>query len=209
FEKLHVIPGVTHVAGMTGLPPLRDVNANDTDIEGYTAPPTGPFENVDFYQTVTTEYVNAMGIPIVLGRTFQPADANGQPVVLINETMAQTFFRNQNPIGRRVMPSGGINMPWYTIVGVLKDVKQGGVEKKTGTELYFNLEQQGVLRPTGTPGTLNIVLRTSSDSEQLAGSIQRAVSELDPSLPVVRLRAMSDVFDEAIGRPRLLADLLA
>ena len=56
---------------------------------------------------------------------------------------------------------------------------------------------------------MNIVLRTSSDSEQLAGSIQRAVSELDPSLPVVRLRAMSDVFDEAIGRPRLLADLLA
>ena len=62
---------------MTGLPPLRQVNANDTDIEGYTAPPEGPFANVDYYQTVMTGYFETMGIPVVEGRAFQPTDALG------------------------------------------------------------------------------------------------------------------------------------
>ena len=132
---------------MSGLPPLRQVNANDTDIEGYVAPPDGPFANVDYYNTVTTGYVEAMGIPVVEGRAFLPTDALGT-TVMINQTMARTFYKEQSPIGRRVRPSGPptANIPWFTIVGVLKDVKQGGVDKKTGTELYFNFEQLATAR---------------------------------------------------------------
>ncbi len=202
---LRALPGVDGVAAMTGLPPSRQVDANDTRIEGYTAPPTGPFENVDYYQTITTDYVNTMGIPIVEGRNFQASDAAGPAVVLINETMARTFFRNVSPIGRRVHPSGP-NTPWYTIVGVLKDVKQGGVDQKTGTELYFNFEQQATNRAAS--GTMNVTVRSSASVDRLAAPIRRAVAGLDPTLPVVRLRSMDDVFDEAIGRSRLLADLL-
>ena len=77
LEQLRSTAGVQSVAGMTGLPPLRQVDANDTDIEGYMAPPKGPFENVDYYQTVTNGYVETMGIPVVEGRAFQPSDANG------------------------------------------------------------------------------------------------------------------------------------
>jgi predicted permease len=208
IADLRATAGVEAVAGMTGLPPLRDVNANDTRIEGYVAAPDGPRENIQYYQTVTTDYVETMEIPVVEGRAFQPADALGLRVVLINETMARTFYKGQNPIGRRVQPSGGGNPPWYTIVGVLKDVKQGGVDKKTGTELYFNFEQFPNSRPAATPVTMNIVVRTSLPAETLAGPIQRAVMAHDQALPVVRLRAMGDVFDEAIGRPRLLAELL-
>src|SRR5882672_7320499 len=123
---------------------------------------------------------------------------------MINETMARTFYRGQSPIGRRVKPSGPATIPWFTIVGVVKDVKQGGVEKKTGTELYFNL----MSRPGVNPGPMNFVLRTLMTPSALAGSIQRAVSELDPALPVIKLQSMDDVFAEAIGRPRLLAQLL-
>ena len=208
LERLSSTGGVQSVAAMSGLPPLRQVNANDTDIEGYDAPPEGPFENVDYYQTVTTGYVETMGIPIVEGRAFQRTDAQ-VATVMINETMARTFYRGQSPIGRRVKPPGPADTPWFTIVGVLKDVKQGGVDKKTGTELYFNLEQLANTRSNFNPGTMNVVLRTPLPPESLGPQIHRAVSELDPALPVVKLQSMDDVFADAIGRPRLLAQLIA
>jgi predicted permease len=207
LEQLRSTSGVQSVAGMSGLPPLRQVDANDTMIEGYVAPPEGPFNNVDYYQTVTTGYVETMGIPVVEGRAFQPSDA-AATTVLINETMARTFYKGQSPIGRRVKPSSAGPMPFFTIVGVLKDVKQGGVDQKTGTELYFNFEQLTTTVPQFGVGTMNIVLRTTQAPNALAGTIHQAVGSLDPSLPIEKLRSMDDVFGEAIGRPRLLAQLL-
>jgi predicted permease len=136
LEELRSTPGVQAVGAMTGLPPLRQVGANDTDIEAYVAPPEGPFANVDYYNTVTIGYVETMGIPVVEGRAFQPGDAQ-TPSVMINQTMARTFYKERSPIGRRVRPSAppSANVPWFTIIGVLKDVKQGGVDQKPGTEL--------------------------------------------------------------------------
>jgi predicted permease len=206
-QRLASVGGVQGVAGMDGLPPRRDVNANDTTIEGYKAPPEGPFENVDYYQNVTGSYVQTMGIPIVEGRPFEPTDANGALVVLINQTMARTFYGGQDPVGRRVRPCCGDKIPWFTIVGVLKDVKQGGLDRKTGTELYFDIDQTWRV-PNALPSTLNFVLRTTLPADALAGTVHQAVGALDPSLPVIKLRGMDEVFDEAIGRPRLLADLL-
>ena len=209
LDALRSSGGVQSVAAMSGHPPLRDVNANDTNIEGYMPPPEGPFANVDYYNTVTTGYMEAMGIPVVEGRAFLPTDALGT-TVMINQTMARTFYKDQSPIGRRVRPSGPptANIPWFTIVGVLKDVKQGGVDKKTGTELYFNFEQLTTSVPNFGVGTMNIVMRTTQPAESLAGTIHQAVASLDPTLPVVKLQSMDDVFAEAIGRPRLLAQLL-
>ena len=80
IARLAELPGVTGAAAMTGLPPNREVDANDTDFESYTAPKDGPFENVDYYQTVTPAYLTTMGIPLVQGRDFQPTDITGAPV---------------------------------------------------------------------------------------------------------------------------------
>jgi len=209
LDQLRATAGVQGVTAMTGLPPLRQVDAADTTMEGYVAPPDGPFNNIDYYQTVASGYVETMGIPVVEGRAFVPTDAL-TPNVMVNQTMARTFYKDQSPIGRRIKPSGpaSANIPWYTIVGVLKDVKQGGVDKKTGTELYFNFDQRAAQSPTYNPGTMHIVVRTSQPPEALAGTIHGAVSSLDPALPVVKLQSMDDVFADAIGRPRLLAQLL-
>ena len=141
LERLRAIPGVEATAAMTGLPPLRNVDANDTDIEDYTRTPDGPAENVDYWQTVTTGYTETMGIPVVEGRAFEPTDAGGPAVVLVNETMARTFWMGESPLGRRLRPGFNESLPWFTVVGVVKDVKQGGVDQKTGAELYFNAEQ--------------------------------------------------------------------
>ena len=207
LDRLDEVPGVTGAAAMDGLPPLRRVNANDTTIEGFVPVPGGPMENVDYYQNVTGRYVETMGIPVVGGRAFEPTDAQGPFVVLINQTMARTFYPDRDPIGRRVRPCCGDTIPWFTIVGVVKDVKQGGLDKKTGTELYFDVDQAWRI-PNAIPNGMNLVMRTSLAPDALAATIHQAVGALDPSIPVVGLKSMDDVFAEAIGQPRLLADLL-
>jgi putative ABC transport system permease protein len=207
IDRLKAQPGVQNVAAMSGLPPDRRVNANDTDIEGYVAPPEGPYENVDYYQIATPGYVETMGIPVLRGRTFERTDTNSGLVVLINETMARTFYRGQNPIGRRIRPSGSDKDPWFTIVGVLKDVKQGGLDKKVGTEVYFDFDQ--LTRISGfNDYTMHVVIRTSLAPSALAGPVAQTVHAVDATLPIVKLQTMDEVFSEAIGRPRLLAQLL-
>src|SRR5262245_6389897 len=199
--------GVQSVAAMSGLPPVRLVNANDTDFEGYTAPKEGPFENVDYYQTVTLDSLKTMGIPVLDGRDFALSDTTGGPAVLVNETLAKTFYKNQSHIGKRLKHWLRETTTWFTIVGVVRDVKQGGVNAKTGTELYF-LNAQWPTALQSAPRNMNIVMRTTLTPDALAPQIRRIVQSMDPALPIVRLRSMDDVFADSVSRPRFLAQLL-
>jgi putative ABC transport system permease protein len=211
FEQLRAVPGVQAASAMSGLPPNRPLNANDTDIDNYTAPPEGPYENVDYYQNVLAGYFETMGIPIVQGRSFQPADAASTGMVaIVNERLVNTFWNGKNPIGQRLRPCCGDQVPWFNVVGVAKDVKQGGVDQKTGTEFYFFVDQVAALPPprANVPETMNVVLRTTLPPASLTQTIERAVHDQDATVPVVRLRDMDGVFAESIRRPRLLAQLL-
>src|SRR5688572_1000716 len=164
LDTLRAVPGVQAATAMSGLPPNRPLNANDTDIDNYTAPPEGPFENVDYYQYVMSDYFETMGIPIVQGRSFQRADAASSGLVaIVNETLVNTFWKGRNPIGLRLRPCCGDQIPWFTVIGVAKDVKQGGVDQKTGTELYFFIDQTSrAAQPVAfSLATANIVLRTT------------------------------------------------
>jgi predicted permease len=205
------LPGVESVAAMSGLPPLRNVSANDTDFEHITPVPgaqnTGPIENVDYYQTVTVGYTETMGIPVLQGRSFQASDAFGAPVALVNEALVRKFFENRNPIGGRVKPGFGANLPWFEIVGVLKDVKQGGVAEQPGTELYL-LADQGPRVVGFAPNQMNVVVRSDLPLESLAPEYRRIVRGLDASLPVVRLRSMDEVIGAAVAEPRFMTMLL-
>jgi predicted permease len=212
LEQLRAIPGVQGATAMSGLPPNRQVNANDTEIDNYTAPPEGPFENVDYYQSVMSDYFDTMGIPIVDGRGFQRADAVSSGLVaVVNETLVRTFWKDLNPIGQRLRPCCGDQVPWLTVVGVAKDVKQGGLDRKTGTELYFFVDQTSKAPPAiaNAPSTMHLVLRTTLPPATLAATVEAAVRQADASVPVVRLRDMEAVYTESIRRPRLLAQLLA
>jgi putative ABC transport system permease protein len=94
-------------------------------------------------------------------------------------------------------------------VGVAKDVKQGGVDQKTGTESYFLIDQTAnQAQFAQAPGTLNVVLRTNLPAGAIRSAIEQAVREADASVPIARLQDMNGVFDETIRRPRLLAHLL-
>ena len=211
LATLRAIPGVQAASAMSGLPPNRPLNANDTEIDNYEAPPEGPYENVDYYQQVMSGYFETMGIPIVQGRTFQPVDAASSGLVtVVNETLVKTFWKNLNPIGQRLRPCCGDQNPWFTVIGVAKDVKQGGVDQKTGTEVYFFVDQMATLAPelARAPFTMNVVLQTTLTPGALSQTIERVVGAADRAVPVVRLQEMNSVFAESIRRPRLLADLL-
>jgi putative ABC transport system permease protein len=212
LEKLRGVAGIQGASAMSGLPPNRPLNANDTDIGDYTAPPEGPFENVDYYQSVMTGYFETMGIPIVKGRSFLPSDVASGPVVIVNETLVYTVWKEREPIGLTLKPGLArfADVPDFRVIGVAKDVKQGGVDKKTGTEIYLLVDQVSAMPPpiTNAPTTMNIVLRTTLPPATLRTQIEGIVREADPSVPIVRLRDMNGVFEESITRPRLLAQLL-
>jgi predicted permease len=208
-RQLAQIPGVRGVAAMQGLPPQRPVNANDTEFEGYNPTPGSnlPSPNVDYYQTATAGYFETMGITIKAGRAFQATDADGPAVVIVNEALAKRFYPQQSALGRRIRPCCGNDVPWFTVVGIAANVKQGGLDADAGTELYFDYEQSP--RYLGAaPGNMNVVLRTRQPVEAVAPSIRRVVRSMDPSLPIVQMRSMEEVVGVSVARQRLLSLLL-
>jgi hypothetical protein len=152
---------------------------------------------------VLGNYFQTMGIPILQGRGFEPSDATSAGlVVIVNKTLAETFWRGRDPIGQRLRPCC-FNQPWATVIGVAADVKQGGIDKKAGTEIYFLLDQRARLGVT--IGTMHVVVRTTAPFEESAPFIRDVAREIDPTVPIVRLREMDDVLQESIRRPRLLS----
>jgi predicted permease len=210
LDALRALPGVEAATAMAGLPPNRPPINNTTRVADPTVPPVGPFQTVDYYQYVMPDYFETMGIPIVRGRSFQPADATSSGLVaIVNEKFAETFWKGRDPIGQRVKPCCNDQPPWFTVVGVAKDVKQRGVDLDTGTELYMSVPQIAKPAPGLGRAPLNhVVLRTTLAPTALAQTVEQVVREMDPTVPVVRFRDMEAVVAESIQRPRFLAQLL-
>jgi len=167
-ERLTNLSGVQSAALVSGLAPLRPPNMNDTDIEGFVQTQDGPIPNVDFYQAVSNDYFTTMGIRLMDGRLFDGRDVQGAPdVVIINNSMAMTFWPRQNPIGRRIRPGG--SKDWSTIVGVVDDVKNAGLDRPAGTELYLPYRQ-----PAGAGNSdMYVLMRTQAgDPRSLAGVVR-------------------------------------
>jgi predicted permease len=210
LDRLRATPGVQAATVMSGLPPNRSAQVIVTRVENYTSADGRPVDVIDYYQFVMGDYFDTMGVPIVAGRGFEPADvASEGKVVIVNEALAKRLWKGENAIGRRLRPNlgsaiGAGDNAWHTVMGVARDVKQHGVEQAAGTELYVFLDQHGI-----APTTMNVVLRTTLSADAMAGTLERLVREVDPGVPVVRLREMEQVFADSIRRPRLLSQLLA
>jgi putative ABC transport system permease protein len=200
-EKIGRIPGVMSATAMNGLPPERPINANDTEIENFTPVPGGPGHNIDYWQVVGDRFFETMGTRLLEGRFFDARDVDGAPAtIIINHTMAVTYYGNESPIGRRVRP--GFQDPWRTIVGVVEDVKNAGLDKPAGTELFLP-ERQGSSR-----SQVYLAVRAAGDPHSLISAVRAAVRDIDPSLPVAQVRTMDEVLAGARSRPRFLTTLL-
>ena len=203
-DRITHLPGVQAAGLVNGLPPLRPPNMNDTDIEGFVAKKDGPIQNVDYYNVVSKDYFKAMGIRLMAGRLLDDHDRMNAPdVVVINQTMAQTFWPGQDAIGRRIRP--GSTDPWCTIVGIVENTKNAGLDHPAGTEIYLPYAQK---QGSGA-GNMYVVLRTKGNPLNMVGTVRRELNELDPTLPIANIRLMDDVLSEAQAQPRFLTVLLS
>ncbi len=204
-ERVTRLPGVQSAALVSGLAPQRRVNANDIDIEGRAVPVGNLPPNVDFYQFVSDGYFETMGVRLIEGRFINASDAKGAPdVIVINQTMARKFWGNESPLGHRIRVNNSKDNEWCTIVGVVADVKNAGIDKPTGSELYLPYRQpQG-----GGASSMYVVIRAKNDALNLAGAVRHELNDLDPTVPVSTVRSMDEVLAAAQSRPRFLTLLL-
>ena len=207
-ERLATLPSVRAAPVAAGLPPARTINANDIMLEGRTPAKDGPPFNVDFFNTVGDRYFETMGIRLVRGRFFDGGDTtDSMPVVIINEQLARRFYPGEDPLGKR-MHVGGNDSPWLTIVGVVGDVKQQGIESPTGTELYFQMRQLVHAFPRANR-VMSMVLRSDlGDPRTLERSVREAVAATDPVLAVAKLATMDERLYDAVAKPRFVTTLL-
>jgi putative ABC transport system permease protein len=206
LERVRALPAVESAALATGLPPQRRIDANDTQIEGWNSVPGGPGHNIDFWQIVSPDYFSAMGLRLMEGRFLDQRDTTGaNATVVINETIARTYYGNESPIGRRIRPA--MRDPWCTIVGVVADVKNAGLDKPAGTEIFLPYQQAGT--NFGRPNAAYMIIRAKTDPERLVSAVRNEIRAIDPALPLSQVRTMDEVLAGARARPRFLATLLS
>jgi hypothetical protein len=139
-----------------------------------------------------------------MGRALSATDdERAAPVALVNETLAESFWPNHSAIGHRLKPAGNIGT-WFTIVGVVADVSQNGIQSPAGTEMYVTHRQSRRLMSGFMPRTMNVVVK-SDDLGSTAVGLRRAVRGMDAGAAVSGIRPMQAVIDRTIAQPRLLA----
>ncbi|MGH9934875.1 MAG: FtsX-like permease family protein, partial [Blastocatellia bacterium] len=206
FERLKSVPGV-EAAGMVNNLPMGGVDINGQFGIAGRSPEQFGYAG---YRVVNSGYFHAMNIPLIKGRYFTDQDSEAtEPVAVISQRVADTFFRGEDPLGKRVLsvndaPREEFNQveKWPKIVGVVGDVKHFGLENRTSADLYFCYTQ----RPRRT-GQMIVVARTSGQPAALAATLRQEVKALDANLPV-SFEAMEQVFARSTANRRYNALLL-
>jgi len=200
-NRIKTLPGVQEV-GIGSSQPVYGFNTSDSFVvEGRPEPPPDQYPEV-FIEPVSKDYFAAYGVQLLRGRTFNNGDFAERPkVVIINDSMAQHFWPNENPVGKRI--SNPRKKDWQEIVGVVRDMKFPGDlgEPYTRYETFVPL-------PQWVPDYLTIAMRTSQSPEALSNSLRSLVAGLDPALPVYRVRTARSSVDVGIGYISLLGKLL-
>ena len=204
WERLARLPGVASVGGVTALPLSNMMAWGPITVEGRAAPEGEKFINADI-RVVGGDYFAAMNIPLVSGRTFTEQDTRTSPrAVVVDEHMAAQLWPGQDPIGKRIR-TGGFDVtpdtPWMTVIGVVGRVKQDSLDGDPRMA-YYRYQGQTPSR------AMTVVVRGASDPAGLAGAVTRQIRELDPDLPIYKMRTMSERVDESLAERRFSMLLL-
>jgi putative ABC transport system permease protein len=200
LERVRAVPGVTRAA-WTSILPLAPGGDNDMDftIEGVAPPPPDQPGIVAWFRVVSDDYLSLMGMRVRSGRGFERREA--QPVVVISQTLASRYFKDAEPVGRRVQFGLRDGSPWYTIVGVVDDVRSNGARAEARGQMFIPYWHAGRLAAVG----LNLVVKTDAAPDVTAQALTQAVREIDPLLPVTNVRPMTTLLGQSVEEPRFLA----
>ena len=202
IAALSRIPGVVSVGATTDPELTGDNNGSNFSIQGYKP---GEDENMTFEQPrITSGYFATLQQPLLAGREFTPADAQGQPkVAVVNLALAKRFYGSpQNAIGRQIGEGSGSGTAYdVTIVGVVGNSKHSDMRTQLGPAVYMPYLQ--MKHPTG----VEVYARSAGDPAAIGSAIRRAVQQLDPTLVVASLRSMQEQMDRSVSDERALAFL--
>jgi predicted permease len=204
LRRLRQLPGADG-AGLTTFLPATGDNSSQTFVAEGFVPPRGANLNLATSAQVTGDYFHAMGIPLLRGRYFTDADKAGtQLVLIVNQKLAQHYWPNQDPLGKRLhIGTPEMKTPWLTIVGEVADVKLSSPDEPTKEEYYVvNDQAEEVAGSLASPGDLNgnqgfIVLRAALPPEQMENALRATVQSIDPQLPLNQVQTMEQAISES------------
>jgi putative ABC transport system permease protein len=199
-DRVLQIPGVES-AGMTSTLPLNGFDRRGVHIQDRPLPNPSESPFADIY-SVTPDYFRVLRIPLKRGRLFTDADRAGTPLVaIISESCARSQFPNTDPIGKHVQFGGIDEKKWATVVGIVGDIRQYGLDRPSNMEAYFPQAQDPNFGYT-------LVLRTSSDPERVRNAVRAAVATADPTQPVFHIQPLEGYLADTLATRRFTLLLL-
>jgi putative ABC transport system permease protein len=199
LERIQALPGVQAAGMVSHLPFGGSKSGADVTVEG--APPPKPGDRlIAFMRTVDPGYFRVLQVPLRRGRFFTARDSSGPPIAIINETMARRCWPNQDPVGRR-FGAGSRPAAWFTVVGVIGDVRSTSLAEEPDLEYFF----PHAMLPAPA---MALVIRTPLDPLRLAPAVRAAVRELDRDLPLSDVAALSSAITRSTGTRRFSTALL-
>jgi len=200
IDRASALPGVRSVGAASFLPVSGGGGLINFNIEG--RPPKTPHDYLAAgYRTITPQYMETLNVPLLQGRNIATGDTEKAPaVVVINATMARTYFPGENPLGKRMQigATPDKDVPYMEIVGVVGDVHQG-LDSDPKAEMYLPYKQADALLPVFQ---LSIVLRTAGEPHAQAAALRSALGEIDPNQPLVKIRTMDENMAASVTEPR-------
>ena len=202
LEKVQSQPGVL-VAAISSSYPMNPDNVGGGPnqpliVEGHPLR-EGERPPVSAIRSVSPGYFKALGIPLMAGRVFSESDNEQAPTVLvINRAAARHYWREEDPIGRRVSFDKGET--WLKVVGVVADVREFGMDQEPGDEVYVAQEQR--------PALGSIVVRTAQEGMNISNQMRRAISEVDPQTAIPTVQTLEQARNASMASPRVMTDLL-
>jgi len=200
LQRVEATPGVVSAGYSTSVPLAWKGGTSGFFPEGLKEPLAGLAYDANHRQ-VSENYLQTMSIPLRRGRYFGAQDnEHAMPVVIINETMARTYWPNVDALGRRFkLGDPADNTPWMTIVGIVGDVRQMGIDVPVKAEMYMPYRQADLRFYVPR----DLVFRTAGDPASLVGSVRQAIRAVDPDQPISDVATMEEVLGREISQRRL------
>ncbi len=200
LEQVRAVPGVKSASLAWTLPFEGGGNVDGFMIDGRPAPANGTEEQM-MQVAVSPDHFSTLGIPLLFGRDFTTADdSTGASVAIVDETMATRYWHGADAIGKRIR-TGGDDV-WFTIVGVVGNVRDLDVANAGMPHLYVSIPQVGGSR-------LSLAVKTAGDAANVIPAVRRTIARIEPGIPFYGERKLTDIVDFSFASRRLVKILLS
>ncbi|MEK6281437.1 MAG: ABC transporter permease [Acidobacteriota bacterium] len=203
LERVNALPGVVSAGYTTSVPLSWKGGSNGVLIESRQTE-TGRKPSA-IHRQISSGYFQTMGMGLLEGRYLAESDRQGSmPVAIVNESLAREW-RSESPIGKR-FKLGVPNAPWITVVGIVRDVRQVGMDVPPNPEMYL---PYGQISTHPWYGPRDLVIRTTGDPNDIVAAVRREIHAVDPDQPVSNVATMEELLIKETGSRRLGMILLA